>query len=1338
MRYLVSATRAAIKCLLLAVIAVPILSQIAYADDLPPIAQGTGGAPTLAGQGPRAGSADALASVDLSTGAAEATLPFLLPKARGNAQPSLALRYNSSAGLGFAGVGWTLEMPSVVRRGAAGFPKFIDDVSGTDPFGDRYEFSGAALVPICTVAADSTCVGAQFGEKFPTFFAGWTYFRTEIDSGMRFFWSPDRRTWLAQTKSGQQLQFGVPLDAFGTEGLEHADALFIPKTLFPNIQPGNTSDIFRWNLVRQSDSFNFDNTVYYLWQNLQTSTDGNARGIQYLTDVYDTPPVNPNVPSVFDLSLFLHHVHLRWSKDDLYGPLLAQSPIWNQPPAQRLLGVDVTTMPLGSTGPRHLVRRYHLDYTLNAAVTRAYLSTFQLEGTCGNVSEDSSGLLPDTNCDTLPATTMTYDLSPFSATATIDQTFGEGTHSGPVTIFDVGGTALPNRVDGQMAISGNPNGNPYPGNDVEGFPVMESRNPPPTQRVAELADIAPGSQKVVIGDWLGDGRPNALWLHIDPFDPVDARYEIYSIDSTFFNFALQWLGQGPFPLPKYFSFSGDWQTGRAIDADGDGLVDMAFVPYEIGGSPFRMATYFSARDVTGVVTPFALVGAPTCPAAGMFAHEQASPFSFATVADMDGDGLPDIVVMEPATVQGHAVLDVHYMKNRGDGRFGVGAPGGRSCENFANQPMTEHLDAQTTFNFPMFQFSNVALHDIDGDGVADLVIASSSGVKICQRSPFIGLVPHTGCVQIDPKDLGWPAADVAKFQPQDVALLFADVDASGVDDLIVLAFGGSSIIRTHGGTHGAVRPGLLQRISNGMGTTTSIQYDSVVKQAAAAKAAGKPWNTTLPRPAQVVTGITTTNNLPAPLSQTYQTNYSYQDPVYDARDRSFLGFRSVITQEPGDSAAPGLITTTTFVTDTCPGIARPGAACTPMADYKYRMRRKLPAVIQDDEDSQGQTHLHLTTTVNAYEFQELYAGIDGRRVRNVFLHQTDAYLWDPNEQGTTQSTVPVMVTQDENQHEIIDETISVPLPNNTKHLRGVSRRDSFGNEIAAVDFGELGVDTPILVARQWGLPANDPTGWNYRTLSQFVSYADSTGRVPEGDVRETDLDYNSQGLPTSVAAPLKGTLPLDRSNGGRPVAPPPADASMDTPPGSPLVLSTLAYDGFGNIIQSETPNGRCTGIQYDSQYSLFPTQTSIYRTGCGVDPLTVNRTFDSVLERLIQELNQANQLTAMKYDGFGRLIEIDQPDDHVPGKTAANPAVLIDYSQAGAGPVSKFHIQQISGTEQLPTYDERWTYTDGFGRTLFTLSGATITQQWGCQGRTDARHQRPGCSGVRSFLFLRR
>src|SRR5262249_3998740 len=122
---------------------------------------------------------------------------------------------------------------------------------------------------------------------------GWTYFRSEIDDGNRAFWSPTHETWIVQTKGGVTSVFGRPLDSVGTgDGLEHSDALFRVQASSSNGQTGlpdirDISSVFRWNIVRQFDTVG--NGIIYQWSRLAADPRVPIEGMQFLTDVYDTP-----------------------------------------------------------------------------------------------------------------------------------------------------------------------------------------------------------------------------------------------------------------------------------------------------------------------------------------------------------------------------------------------------------------------------------------------------------------------------------------------------------------------------------------------------------------------------------------------------------------------------------------------------------------------------------------------------------------------------------------------------------------------------------------------------------------------------------------------------------------------------------------------------------------------------------------------------------------------------------------------------------------------------------------------------------------------------------------
>ena len=80
------------------------------------------------------------------TGTGSLTIPIATSPARSGFGPQLALSYDSGAGNGVFGFGWSLSLPSVTRRTDRGIPKYED--SG-GPSSDVFILSGAEdLVPI--------------------------------------------------------------------------------------------------------------------------------------------------------------------------------------------------------------------------------------------------------------------------------------------------------------------------------------------------------------------------------------------------------------------------------------------------------------------------------------------------------------------------------------------------------------------------------------------------------------------------------------------------------------------------------------------------------------------------------------------------------------------------------------------------------------------------------------------------------------------------------------------------------------------------------------------------------------------------------------------------------------------------------------------------------------------------------------------------------------------------------------------------------------------------------------------------------------------------------------
>ena len=280
-------------------------------------------------------------SAQMSTGTASYSVPLAVPRGRG-VQPSLALSYSSGNGADIAGHGWSLGAPFIARQTDRGTPLYDDRPHGSwHPNQDRFTFNGGQeLVPICDVGNGLECetlsgTDAAPGETMPSWAAGWQYQRARVEGGfLRFFWSPDRRTWRVQSKGAETMEFGMPLD-----GAERVDAL--------EVNPADDSEIYRWCLSRKYDSYGYtdrtdprpNNFVNYFYDRYDGSP------LAYLGHIYYTS--NPGRG-------YAHHVRLRY--EERSDPSFSFRSGFRLDQTRRLKYVEASSLEDGSN-ERELVRR---------------------------------------------------------------------------------------------------------------------------------------------------------------------------------------------------------------------------------------------------------------------------------------------------------------------------------------------------------------------------------------------------------------------------------------------------------------------------------------------------------------------------------------------------------------------------------------------------------------------------------------------------------------------------------------------------------------------------------------------------------------------------------------------------------------------------------------------------------------------------------------------------------------------------------------------------------------------------------------------------------------------
>ena len=1246
-------------------------------------------------------------SAQLSTGIASFNVPLALPAARGTAQPSLSLSYSSSGGLGIAGMGWSVGVPFIARQTDRGIPKY-NDQAGFHADQDRFVFNGGQeLVPICIVDGMLSCAGALAGEAMPVWAAGWQYFRPRVEgSFLRFFWSPNHRTWRVQDKSGVTMELGEPLDGSSyTAALER--------------NPNDASEVYRWCLVRQYDTFGSANpasgnpapanlVVFRYFQ------DG---GMAYLSDIYDTPP-SANAA----LSAFAHHTRLNYAARP--DPTRSYRSGWSIEQNLRLATVEVASKTFaGSSAGFKRVRRYLLEY--DDAFHVSLLASVQVEGRCSGDEEGAPDEGDATTCPTLPA--MYFDYSHVKPTPSalgyeaIDETLrklgGSPAYSideGLTDLFDVNGDALPDVIVTAPALfngkhglflngvapsggGGNPLGLGFTATTISVSPL----NVPPgtDENVIKLTN-----SNVSPFDLDGDGRANLVHM------PIFKKYEVFS--PALSPGGWQWQGRSIATASQQdvkIDFTNENEKIRVFDVNFDGLVDV------VVSTGTEMQTFFSLGRYPGGDGQFGSAvrtGASTAtisndPVTSCLPWS-ATPIQFSDpdikLADMNGDGITDIVRVRSG--------DIRYWPGRGNGFWGTGKRSDCPSGSFGDN---RHIAMAKSPNYQVVQGDSLLVDDVNGDGLADLVEVRFNAVDI----------------YLNVDGTGWTERHIIFNTPPNPGtanrVRLVDVDGSGTRDVLWGDGYDYKYIDLQGGT----RPWMLTKVENGLGKSTHLEYSTSTAEMVAAEASLQPWASKMPMVTHVVKRVTETDNhaVAGKPAGTYVTEYTYRDPVYEGRQREFRGFRHATAKRIGDDNSPTDITETEFLLGECVD-ETPGdltSDCSLPERWRDNPREALKGlpVVSEKRDESGRV---LSTDTMAYRLRKLYTGLDGREVRHAFETSKTSYLYDTD--NFVPATENVIVPRVQVERAPPTEGDAVPPgasnPNWTienatvtlKSTQGRARVESssqvgvFGNRRKAVALGctqgcPAGTDEVITTVTEPDRPAGDPTGWLWRTVRTYVE-----GNVYfNGKLKETLTAYTPEGVPETSTQKLSGFEALDRFRvGGGAVAPPPADAST----GADIVWETQ-YDSFGNVIKEFGPNGRCREVDYDPSYSQLPTQERMRTDGCTSAALTTKvEEYDRGFALATDVRDMQSQPTVVSYDGFGRLISLTRPHPDAPGVLSPEPSVIIEYFLPPdlGSPGQVFHsiihtrTQDAAAIADGSEYLESWSYVDGFGRTLVTLQEA--------------------------------
>ena len=402
--------------------------------------------------------------------------------------------------------------------------------------------------------------------------------------------------------------------------------------------------------------------------------------------------------------------------------------------------------------------------------------------------------------------------------------------SGRATLIDINGDGLPDVLD-----TTHPTAHRFFLSVPDAAGRVTFDTTPTPSAVADGSEFQLGAPGTQILDVNGDGFADLL--------KATAAGSSALLNRGNGDWEVQAMGEGLEALADAFANDfeeGELQQLKFIDYNNDKLIDVM-------RSTQDTTSVFENRGELG----FASLGVE--PIGRDFAADGVQ------FADMNGDGLLDVIRVQPSSVS--------YRLNRGWGRW---AP----WTTINDLPITE-------VEVPLAE-----LEDLNGDGLADLVLVGSTAVKYALNTNGASFAPTVEVVS---------SRVNGELPPRDATttVLYADMNGNGSSDIVWLDANG----QTNALELFPVRPNLLSRVTNDIGMVTDVQYETAVVQMAR-DGGWRQWRHKLPYPMLVVSRVDRYDLL-TDLHEI--TAYTYHDGFYDGLEKQFRGFERVETRLIGDA-----------------------------------------------------------------------------------------------------------------------------------------------------------------------------------------------------------------------------------------------------------------------------------------------------------------------------------------------------------------------------------------------------------------------------------------------------